>query len=698
MLTVSAQHDLLTKDFTFEIGEEHTMWTRISGKGTRQYYVNDEGQAVFHGDVILSGANIDNASVGDKSNYAKETLTLALNGKLHYNEGMLDGPFSVNYKYSNTADSKQTSAYGRVHKEHGKLQVNYSISGGFEMGYATGTWQVSCETTETTNRTTTKRYSVTAKYERGKLVSYVKNDNGNKITLDQAGNVSGIFEDRNIYHGLELPTSGSIRDDLAALMERGQWDSAIWKGIDYYYHFYHRSGNYVGYSRTFNYEVLNSTMEGLFVILGGIEDPIAQFKGKTYYYVYEEDDDKPYFTYSQVKEYMNEKLNSEYRSNCIRQLYHAIHVSRELTINYNEGYITSSVAARLQPTVDSLMKGVVLNDLAENFSSRLKKALSEYENVESYKKGGSKFRDTLYDRTGIFWEFNMRDDKIEFIDSANFCHIALPCTFSYPNKQYEDLPETYLMGFVLTVDLSKRLDRLCWYPNEPVGTSFSTTELVKIPTLWDTIVPLYREWDSLMAIAKRYDGHTPDFNKQMNFSDKDKKLKALEKAKENYSFLKRWLPKVRLFCAVQPTDHEAYLLLKEIERKDNLIPAMSDCINGTNVYADATSEEEILAQGNSLKQFYSDLLMYLNLEKQRVPNHNSIIEKRKNAKYIVDLYTEYYETFTPEWDKNHTALPTLKKLVEYQQKIIKMLDRSDIEDINKQAKKSKKTLDEIMAE
>lgn len=694
MQTVSAQHTLIKEDFTFVVDEDHSMWTRVSANGTRQFYNNDDGLAVYHGDVILSGANIDNASFGGGANYAKETLNLKMDGKLHYEEGKLDGPFSIKYTFGNTADGKETNAYGRANRVRGRLNVTYSISGAFDKGYATGTWQISHERTEVTNGTKTSKYTITVKYDKGKIVSYVKNTNGEVVTLDKNGNVSGTIGKCNIRHGLELPNNDKVGDELAALMERGQFDSAICKGVDYHYHFY-RPDNLIGYSRTFRYDILNSTIEGLFVILGGIENPIAQFKGESRYFLHEKNDRRPYYTYDQLVEFLKKgHIASIYRS--MQPKAHQLLSSGSLF----DGYITSTVVDRLKPHVDSLMKESVINNLKPTLIKGLKEVLSEKRTNWDWDL--KILSDTIYNRIGDFDSYYLNENKLTYFDTLDTGIIAVPLTINYADKKNQKIKESYRTWIAVGFGL-KTMDKVRWkvggpYHNSPEGIFFSTTELVKIPNMWDTIAPLLREWDDLMALTEKYKGTTPDFNKQLNLISLNKNLEAISDARGNYQFLTKWLPKAKVFCAALSTDHEAYLLLKEIEGKSNLTPEISEYLKRTDYYASVKSEEQMTAQSKQLKQYYTDLLSYLNYLDQREPNHNKIIEKKKSAKNIVKIYNEYYLGIQYDWDEEMTALPALEKLIENQKKLLELLNRADIEDINKQVKKNKyKTVDEILS-
>lgn len=293
-----SQKYLIKEEFSFSFSDIYSVG-RGGCTGTRHFYSDDEGKAVYHGDVVISKAELEPTIY--REDYGKPTLSI--NGKLRYNEGKLDGPISVSYSYKNI---------GHKSNMYGLCSGSYSINGAFENGYATGTWTVSCQKTSETRTTKSSKYTITVKYEKGEIVSYTRNTDGDVVTIDKNGYVSGIFNKHNIRHGLELPNNDRTGDELAALMERGQMDSAIWKGIDYHYHFSKKNYGFcdVNYdTMQFDYDILSVTVQNLFNVLGVGKE--SQFDGKAQYLLYDKESWKySYLTYNDVVEEGFDRITS----------------------------------------------------------------------------------------------------------------------------------------------------------------------------------------------------------------------------------------------------------------------------------------------------------------------------------------------------------------------------------------------------
>ena len=82
---------------------------------------------------------------------------------------------------------------------------------------------------------------------------------------------------------------------------------------------------------------------------------------------------------------------------------------------------------------------------------------------------------------------------------------------------------------------------------------------------------------------------------------------------------------------------------------------------------------------------------------RREPNHKTLDDMSKSAKYIFKIYEEYYASVPIGWDTKQLALPELQKLIDRQQRLISMFNRGDIKDLSKIARKNDlNTVDEIL--
>ena len=308
---------------------------------------------------------------------------------------------------------------------------------------------------------------------------------------------------------------------------------------------------------------------------------------------------------------------------------------------------------------------------------------------------GLTLKDTITNRVGEFENITALADDLFVVDSADTVAIALPCVITKRNEVYPDIPEKYYMGVGVLFETNQTLDRVVWNSRGTKNISFFTTELEKIPTLWDTVVPMLNEWNEVLKNADK--DNTVDFNRIIKLQNENKKLQALKTATEYYNLLATKLPIAKRMQKAMPVDQEANLITKEIVQMDNVLPEMKERIYSSNVYSGISDENEIVRKAEYLKQYYTDMRTFLILSKQRENNHNRIMEYMKPAKYIVKIYNEYYNTTTCEWNDENSSLPHLKNLVEKQDKLLPILNRADLDDFIKRAKKSKcKTIDDIL--
>ena len=701
---VFAQKNLMKQDFVYQVDEDHTMWTYIAGKGYCQFYNNDDGEAVYHGDVVLSGADIKNQDVGNGRDRAKETLTYNMNGKLHFNEGWLDGPFSAHYTFTNEAYSKE-STYRGSRVQRGKLTASYSISGAFKNGNADGSWNVKYTRTENiSGGGKSEGYTISASFDDGKLISYKRTKNGETVTIDRHGFITGTIEGNRIRNGLELPSNDPVANELAALMSRGQLDSAIWKGIDAHYHFY-------DYDRSFYWDILNGTMLSIFNKIGGVRDFEKQLKGRSKYLLHNENGDYglyqrpiPYYSYNKFVDLVNEELTIARKYNhsvpgIVNSAYKAVNKTHKYsTTRITEGYcfLSCKAADQLKPFVDSLMRDLVFQDISESIVDHIGKQLTR---IKSGKQNvGDPVYDTIFNYTGSIIDYNGSMKDVITQDNVTTGRVLIPFIVKRANPQCPDFPEVLKLKMALDIDFSTPLDEIACYPKSPEGTSFRMVSVENVPTIFDTMAPLYNEFKGIVDEISKYKEVSYDLIKRIDIETIINKFSNIEDEYKLHAFLVKNLPELRLFNAALPIDHQAAVLEDKIEKRKGEVPdAMITQITESNIYAGANTVEEMTRLANQLRQYYIDMNSFMDCLDQREPNHKTLSELSKRAKYIFSKYEEYYESVSIVWDPQHSALPELKRLIDRQQRLIAMFNRGDIEELNKKAKKSKlKTIDEIL--